>query len=121
MLRFGGAAASAVTLREKSKTPTTPQAVDRPAPPTAPASTTLPRAATTRTQAFLHAVHDQRAGSLGTEDDASLLQLGRTGCRVRGSLTPRVMASSLHAGTPGVTLAQATYFVASIRLLCPGP
>jgi hypothetical protein len=121
MLLLGGAVASALTLHEQSKTSTTPQAVDRPAPPTAPASTTLPRAATTRTQAFLRAVHDQRAGSLGTEDDASLLELGRTGCRVRGSLTPSVMASSLHAGTPGVTLAQATYFVASIRLLCPKP
>ncbi|MDQ1481429.1 MAG: hypothetical protein QOI44_2290 [Actinomycetota bacterium] len=121
MLLLGSAVASAVTLREQSKTSTTPPAVDRPAPPTAPPSTTLPPAVTTRTQAFLHAVHDQRAGSLGTEDDASLLALGRTGCRVSGTLTPSVMASSLHAGTPGVTLAQATYFVASIRLLCPGP
>jgi hypothetical protein len=121
VLLLGGAVASAVTLREPSKTSTTPQAADRPALPTAPTSTTLAPAATTRTQAFLHAVHDQRAGSLGTEDDASLLALGRTGCTVRGSLTPSVMASSLHAGTPGLTLAQATYFVASIRLLCPAP
>jgi hypothetical protein len=121
MLLLGGAVASAVTLHEQSKTSATPQAVDRPALRRAPASTTLPPAATTRTQAFLHAVHDQRAGSLRTEDDASLLELGRTGCSVRGSLTPSVMASSLHAGTPGVTLAQATYFVASIRLLCPRP
>ncbi len=121
MLLLGGAVASAVTLHEQSKTATTPQAVDRPVRRTPPASTTTPPAATTRTQAFLHAVHDQRAGSLGTENDASLLALGRTGCRVRGSLTKSVMASSLHAGTPGVTLAQATYFVSSIRLLCPGP
>jgi len=121
MLFLGGAVASAVTLHEPSKTSTTPPAVDRPTLRTAPASTTLPPAATTRTQAFLHAVHDVRAGSLGTEDDASLLQLGRTGCSVRGSLTPSVMASSLHAGTPGLTLAQATYFVASIPLLCSGP
>jgi hypothetical protein len=120
MLLLGGAVASGVAVREQSRTSTTPQAVDRPAPRTAPTSTTLPPAATTRAQAFLHAVHDQRAGSLGTETDASLLELGRTGCSVRGSLTPSAMASSLHAGTPGLTLAQATYFVASIRLLCPG-
>jgi len=130
-LYLGGAVASAVTVREQSKASTTPPAVDRPAlrtatastapPSTAAASTTLPPTATTRTQAFLHAVHDQRAGSLGTEPDALLLDLGRTGCTVRGTLTPSVMASSLHADTPGLTLAQASYFVASIRLLCPGP
>ena len=123
MLFLGGAVGGALTVRDQSKAGTTPQAVDRPAPRAAPASpsTTLPAAATTGTQAFLRAVHDQRAGSLGTEDDASLLQLGVTGCGVLGSLTPSAMASSLHAGTPGVTLAQATYFVASIRLLCPAP
>jgi hypothetical protein len=128
VLVLGGAVASVLTVYEQSKAATTPHAVDRPAPRAAPvsttlppAATTLPRAATTRTQAFLHAVHDPRAGSLGTEDDALLLELGVTGCSVRGTLPPGVMASSLHDGTAGVTLAQATYFVASIRLLCPHP
>jgi len=130
-LFLGGAVASAVTLREQSKASTTPPAVDRPAlraapastapASTAPATTSLPPTAAARTRGFLNAVHDQRAGSLGTEPDALLLDLGVTGCSVRGSLTPSVMASSLHADTPGLTLAQATYFVESIRLLCPGP
>ncbi len=118
ILAFGGAAGSATMISEQSKTATTPATVERPAPRTTP-TTVVPSGAAARTQRFLHAAHDKRAGQLATEDDASLLALGRTGCRVlNDGLPAKLMASSLHTQTPGVTIANATYFVASIPLLC---
>jgi hypothetical protein len=119
ILLLGGAVATGITVRDP-KTATTPQAVDRPAPRTVP-TTTAPSAHTTRTRAFLHAEHDLRAGPLAAYSDASLLDLGRTGCNALNTGLPAsFLSSSMQTREPGMTLAQARYFVASIRLLCPG-
>lgn len=120
ILLLGGAVATGITVRDQSKTATTRQAVDRPAPRTVPI-TTAPSALTTRTRAFLHAAHDLRAGPLAADSDASLLDLGRAGCNALNTGLPAsFLSSSMHASDPDITLAQARYFVASIRLLCPG-
>jgi hypothetical protein len=119
ILVLGGGVASAIALRDRTETATTPQALDHPVPRTVPTTTAPPRPATP-TQAFLRAIHDPRAGALAAESDASLLDLGRTGCNaLKAGLAPSLLSSTMHTQEPDITLAQARYFVASIRLLCP--
>jgi hypothetical protein len=125
VLLLGGAVASGIAVRDQSKTSATPPAVSRPAPrplPTATTTTTTaPPARTARTRAFLRAAHDPRSGPLASDLDASLLDLGRAGCNaLHAGLTATFLSSTLHAREPDVSLAQARYFVSTIRLLCPG-
>jgi hypothetical protein len=120
ILLLGGAVATGIAVRDQSKTATRRPAFDRPAPRTVP-TTTAPSALTTRARAFLHAAHDLRAGPLAAYSDASLLDLGRTGCNALNTGLPAsFLSSSMQSREPDITRAQARYFVASIRLLCPG-
>jgi Protein of unknown function (DUF2510)/Protein of unknown function (DUF732) len=119
ILLLGGAVASSIAAHDQSKTATTGSAVERPAPRTVP-TTTAPSAPTTGTRAFLHAVRDPRSGPLAADSDASLLDLGRLGCNALNTGLPAsLLSSSMHTHEPDITLAQARYFVGTIRLLCP--